>query len=183
MGSSPPWDSEGHHVQPGGLWGALNRPFPTNVWWQNMVNDADSGGMVNTVNPYIVKVKDDGLHVCLPTLTVQPNYVLSGFLDNLVMAAQEGLGGHEATKYDDLSVTMSWQSGAEAPIVRGMQYATMFYTGLTPLIKFGHAILSFDGNGRRFEVSLNNEQTWVIYASTDIRWVQMILVNILYIYV
>ena len=34
-----------------------SRPFPTNVWWQNLVNDDGNGEMVNTVNPYIVKVK------------------------------------------------------------------------------------------------------------------------------
>ena len=67
-------------MQPGGLWGALNRPFPTNVWWQNMVNDADSGGMVNTVNPYIVKTKVDGLHVCLPTRQTHENYVAAAYL-------------------------------------------------------------------------------------------------------
>ena len=169
VSSSPPWDSEGHHIQPGGLWGDLARPYPTNVWWQNMVNDADNGGMINTVNPYIVKVKEDGLHVCLPSLTVMDTYVLSGFLDNLIMTAQEGLGGHVATKYDDLSVTMSWEGGAEAPIVRGMPYATVFYTGLTPVMRFGHAILSVEGSGQRYEVTLNNQQTWVIYASSDIR--------------
>ena len=169
VSSSPPWDSEGHHIMPGGLWGDLARPYPTNVWWQNMVNDADNGGMINTVNPYIVKVKEDGLHVCLPTLTVTDTFVLSGFLDNLIMTAQEGLGGHVATKYDDLSVTMSWDGGAEAPIVRGMPYATVIYSGLTPVMRFGHAILSFEGSGQRYEVTLNNQQTWVIYASSDIR--------------
>ena len=169
MSSSPPWDSEGHHIKPGGLWGDMVRPFPTNVWWQNMVNDADNGGLINTVNPYIVKVKEDGLHVCLPTLTVTPSFVLTGFLDNLIMTCQEGLGSHVATKYDDLSVTMTWDNGAEAPIVRGMPYATLLYTELTPIMRFGHAITSFEGSGKRYMVTLNNEQTWVIYASTDIR--------------
>ena len=169
VSSNPPWDSQAHRVQPGGLWGDLARPYPTNVWWQNMVNDAENGGLINTVNPYIVKVKEDGLHVCLPTLTVTPTFVLNGFLDNLIMTSQEGLGSRVATKYDDLSVTMTWDNGAEAPIVRGMPYATVFYTNLTPIMRFGHAILSFEGSGKRYQVTLNNEQTWVIYASSDIR--------------
>ena len=161
---------------PGDLWGNLEGPFPTNVWWQNMVNDADNGAngaLVNVVNPYIVKAEEDGLHVCLPSLTVQPTYVLSGFLDNLIMKAQEGLGiGRPvAQRYDELSVTMIWDNGFVAPIVRGMPYVTVMYSGLTPVMSFGHAILSFDGSGKRYEVTLNNEQTWVIYASDDIRWI------------
>ena len=135
-----------------------------------MVNDADNGGLINTVNPYIIKVKEDGLHVCLPTLTVTPSFVLNGFLDNLIMTSQEGLGSHVATKYDDLSVTMTWNNGAEAPIVRGMPYATLFYNDLTPIMRFGHAILfASHTSDQRHQVILNNEQTWVIYASSDIR--------------
>ena len=64
--SSPPWDSESHNIRPGVLWGSNSRPFPTNVWWQNMVNNEGDG--VNTVNPYIVKLSTDGLHVCLPAM-------------------------------------------------------------------------------------------------------------------
>ena len=66
VGSDPPWDSEGHPQKPGTLWGGNTRPYPTNVWWQNMVSDP--GDMVNTVNPYQVKINTDGLHVCLPAM-------------------------------------------------------------------------------------------------------------------
>ena len=75
-----------------------------------------------------------------------------------------------ATKYDDLSITMTWNNGAEAPIVRGMPYATVIYTNLTPIMRFGHAILSAtQTSGKRYQVILNNDQTWIIYASSDIR--------------
>ena len=63
-----------------------------------MVNDADNGGMINTVNPYIVKVKEDGLHVCLPTLSVTLSLILTGFLDNLIMTSQEVLGSRVVIK-------------------------------------------------------------------------------------
>merc|ERR1711923_408566 len=65
---------------------------------------------------------------------------------------------------------MSWGQSFEAPVVRGMPYATVIYTGMTPVMKFGHAILSFDGSGTRYEVTLNNEQKWIIYASSEIRY-------------
>ena len=64
--SNPPWDFEGHNIKPGALWGTNSRPFPTNVWWQNLVNNEGDG--VNAVNPYIVKAMSDGLHVCLPAM-------------------------------------------------------------------------------------------------------------------
>ena len=62
--SDPPWQHESHHHRPGELFGDNVRPFPTNVWWENMVNDP--GDELSNVNPYLVKTKDDGLHVCLP---------------------------------------------------------------------------------------------------------------------
>ena len=86
------------------------------------------------------------------------------------MSAQEDLGGHVVTNFDDLSVTVTWANGFEAPIVRGMPYATIMYDGLTPVLKFGHAILGNEGSGNRYEITLNNEQKWIIYASSDIRY-------------
>ena len=99
---------------------------------------------------------------------VQPNYVLAGYLDNVVLSASEGLGSHEVTEYDELSVTVRWSAGFEAPVVRGMPYVTIFYENLTPVIKFGHAVLSVTGSGSRYEVTLNNQQRWIIYSSSDL---------------
>ena len=97
---------------------------------------------------------------------VQPNYVLAGYLDNVVMSASEGLGSHQVTTYDELSVTVRWSAGFEAPLVRGMPYATIFYENLTPVIKFGHAVLSVTGSGSRYEVTLNNQQKWLTTLSS-----------------
>ena len=70
VSSDPPWDSASHHRTPSDLWGSdiSRRPYPTNVWWQNMVND--QGDLINVVNPYIVKTMADGLHVCLPAKVI-----------------------------------------------------------------------------------------------------------------
>ena len=99
---------------------------------------------------------------------VQPNYVLSGYLDNIVLSASEGLGSHHVRDYDELSVTVRWSAGLEAPVVRGMPYATVLYENLTPAIKFGHAVLSVTGSGSRHEVTLNNQQKWILYSSSEI---------------
>ena len=91
--------------------------------------------------------------MCLPTLPVTPSFLLTGFLDNLIKTSQAGLGSRVVTKYDDLSVTMTWDNGAEAPIVRGMPYATLLYTELTPIMRFGHAITSFEASGKRYKLT------------------------------
>jgi endo-1,3(4)-beta-glucanase len=55
-----------------------------------------------------------------------------------------------------------------------MPYATMLYAGATPRLTTQHAIVSVNGTsaasytGRRFELALNNGQTWIVYASQDI---------------
>ena len=53
--SAPPWDSAEHHILPYQLWGNIQRPLPTNVWWQNMVQEAENGEMISVPDPYIVK--------------------------------------------------------------------------------------------------------------------------------
>merc|ERR1719153_2009029 len=166
--SNPPWNGAGHPISPSGLYGT-GLPFPTNVWWQNMV--LENGDLINAVNPYIVKTQADGLHVCLPTKFSDVNYVAVAFTDNVVMAAQENIGNHQVTKYDELSVTVTWSGGRfETPIVRGMPYATVIYDNLTPSLRFGGAVLSPSGqvSGEKIEVTLNNEQHWIIYASSSI---------------
>ena len=64
--SNPPWNYADHPISPS-AWYASGVPFPTNVWWQNMV--LEDGDLINAVNPYIVKTLSDGLHVCLPTIS------------------------------------------------------------------------------------------------------------------
>ena len=76
--TSPPWDHVDHpQITPSEFFGQENTPFPTNVWWQNMVlNDGDQ---VAAVLPYLIKAKNTGLHVCLPgkvkehTIHIQPH--------------------------------------------------------------------------------------------------------------
>ena len=128
----PTWQKMTHHQAPTSLYGATGFPFPTNVWWQNMVlNDGD---LVNAVNPYLVKTMSDGLHVCLPDFFGGDTFYGMGFADNLIMTTTEGPGSHALVSYDELSVTVGW-SAMEAPIVRGMPYVTMFYSQATPSLR------------------------------------------------
>ena len=130
--STPPWDVVSHHQAPTALFGTTASPFPTNVWWQNMV--LDDGELASVVNPYIVKTKYDGLHVCLPYLMGAERWYAMGCSDWLVMSSLEVEGTHAVAAHDELSVTVAW-SGMEAPIVRGMPYATVFYNNTRPTLR------------------------------------------------
>ena len=93
------------------------------------------GDLPNAVNPYVVKTMNDGLHVCLPDFLGGNNsFYAMAFVDNLIMSAAEEIGGHSIKSYDELSVTVGW-NGLEAPVVRGMPYATMKYDGKTPSLR------------------------------------------------
>ena len=133
VSTPPPWESRSHDQSPSGLYGSTGHPFPTNIWWQNMV--LDKGDLVNAVNPYIVKTLNDGLHVCLPYFLGANNFFYAmSFVDNLIMSAAEDVGAHSVNSYDELSVTIVW-NGLEAPVVRGMPYATMKYNEKTPSLR------------------------------------------------
>ena len=132
----PPWQARDHGQVPTELWGTTGFPFPTNVWWQNSVLDKGDG--VDVVNPYIVKTMSDGLHVCLPEFWGGDFHAFGmDFIENLIMSTQEDPGSHTVTAYDELSVTVGWGGNRMvAPIVRGMPYATVKYTGLTPSLRY-----------------------------------------------
>ena len=102
-------------------------------------------------------------------------YVLTTFVDNWNIRAVEDLGSRKITKGDLFSVNMAWNAGMEAPIVQGMPYTTLNYDGLTPVMSTIHAIMSVNGvsdgspvTDTRFEVELNNGQTWMVYTSPEI---------------
>ncbi len=56
--------------------------------------------------PYQMSGRTDGLHICFPEKTVQPNYIITAFLDNVILGASSGLSRHQVVSFDDLSVTL-----------------------------------------------------------------------------
>ena len=114
-----------------------------------------------------------GLHVCLPKRVPEPDYIYLAYADDLIMSAVdsegapvEDLGPRKLDKYDDMSATMSWAGGLKTAIVRGMPYATVWYEDIIPRLTFGSPILSMVvvEEGHKFQVLLENGQTWLIYA-------------------
>jgi endo-1,3(4)-beta-glucanase len=174
--ASPTFASAAHPLAPTERWGSLTGPYPTNAAWMDFV----LGSGVNPVNvfPYEVKALANGMEVCLPAKDVKPTFVLSVFNHDLSFETVEALKDRAVVDHDLLSVTMRWQGAAAgsmtAPIVRGMPYATMVYEGLTPRIESAHAITSVNKGAPspitsdRFEITLNNGQTWVLYASSSL---------------
>ena len=53
-----------HPKPPSALWGTVEGPYPTNNWWGNVI--LDNGDQTINILPFLAKVLDDGLHICLP---------------------------------------------------------------------------------------------------------------------
>ncbi len=172
----PPFPLRTHQLQPTALWSDDARPLPTNAWWQNLV--LGSGNNPVNVLPYLVRLDGDGLRFCLPAKTVAPTFVFSTFLDNLNFGAVEPQAPRTITDHGPLHVRVDWGTGPgsmSATLVRGMTYVTAHYRGKTPRVGTQHAIVSIDGaplsgsvTGEKFEIGLNNGQTWAVYASSPI---------------
>ena len=158
-----------HSYAPTNNWGPnYKTPYPTNSWWQNLVLD---GNNPIVTFPYLVRV-DTQFTLCYPGRTTAQTYIFNTMIDNLSMGATQSLGQRVVTSHDDLSVTVQLSSGSNymsSPIVRGQTYHTVVYSGLTPKISTIHAILSVSSlSGTKFKLTLNNGQTWIIYASSSI---------------
>lgn len=174
--ATPTFSFQTHGLSPTGLWSDSNAPLPTNAWWQNLV--LGGGGLTVNTLPYQVQVQSSALTFCAPNKVVQQNFIFTSFTENMSFRAVEGVPGRQITDYGPLHVSLAWGSGSgsmHADLVRGQPYMTMHYQGLTPRIGTAHAITSVNGGsssaantGTRFEVVMNNGQTWIIYASSTI---------------
>jgi endo-1,3(4)-beta-glucanase len=174
--AAPSFAPIGSAQVPTARWASTGAPLPTNAWWENFALNEGTG--VANALPYIVKCSTDGFSGCMPGKTTGETFVISSFVSNWTLGANEALNAHKIVDYDPLSVTVEWTDGTgtlQAPVVRGMPYLTAVYNGLTPEVTTIHAILSINGTSPnatitddRFELVLNNGQTWVLYASETI---------------
>lgn len=176
---APPFTTTTSSQLPSSLWADTNQPLPTNVWWQNFVLNQGTG--VANALPYIVRCSTDGLSGSMPGITTTEGFVISTFLPNWTIGAAQTMNSHTVVDWDPLSVTVEWEAAGNpawtirSPIVRGMPYLTAEFTGLTPQFTTIHAILSINGGSAnatytdtRFEMELNNGQTWVLYTSSPL---------------
>lgn len=167
-----------------------------------------------SVWPYLVRAQTDGLAFNKPFIRKYPdgrtirnehqiNYDATAtnwgwtsadspaiwrYLD-LSFKSTETITTRYLDRYDQLAATLRWNSGSsymEAPIVKGMPYVTMRYSGLTPQFSTDntdyHAITTINGStpsgtvsGTKFKLTINRPylgsnatETWIIYASSTI---------------
>lgn len=168
-----------------------------------------------TIWPYQVRVRTSGLDVNSPfirlysdnrtlknehNINYDPTATNWGWTSDqapaiwrnldLSLQSTETTSSQYIRTYDQLSATLRWSVDSshymEAPIVRGMAYATMRYTALTP--KFitdntdYHAITTVNGSapsgtvsGTKFKMTVSRPylgsgatETWILYASSSI---------------
>jgi endo-1,3(4)-beta-glucanase len=176
-GEKAGFDSAPHSLTPTGLWGQLRLPLPTNAWWENLA--LNKGESPVNIFPYMAAASGAGLRVCQPERVTEANFTFSVFADNWVMTASEAFTERSIVAYDDLSVTLGWKAGAGemvTPLVQGMPYVSARYKAVHPRLTTSHAISSLNGasgtsvTADHFEVQLNNQQTWRVYAQKPLTW-------------
>ena len=115
-----------------------------------------------------------GVHLCFPDKVVDQAFIFMAFVDNWIVGAKEGLGSRSLIDRNHFGATMSYESGLEIPLVRGMPYATFKFDGITPNLESVHSVLSVNGGmessvtGTKFNIELNNGHTWIMYTSSEI---------------
>jgi len=173
----PPFASRQGQQAPSPLWGTLPAPRPTNAAWQNLVLGAGQ----NRVDflPYQVKAVPEGLALGLGLPVNTANAVDVPDVKQLVFGSLQPFTSRALDAFDPLSVTMTWRASAgtmTAPLVFGMPYVTADYAGLRPFLLPGtFTFSSVNGatnpgaaTGTRFELTLSDGSTWLLYASAPI---------------
>ena len=170
-----------HPLAPTALWGSnLKGARPTNAFWMNLV--LDKGDQRISVLPYHVKALPAGLALAFPSIEATDTSVITPDAPQWMLGAVEAFSSHQVSAYDDLSVTVSWnasQGTMKAPLVYGMPYASVLFDSLTPALQPAPGVAILTANGSSTEgtvtaqsvtVTLNNGQTWKIYAPKTLAW-------------
>lgn len=159
----------------------------TNKFYTNPLLGQGNNPML--VHPYILLMNPStpfGVSVsCTESVILGPKiddtrvrYFINIVLQNIRVGATEFTGQNfEMIDIDHpgLSLTLKmYQNDSAAsitmPIVRGMAYITLEFNAATPLISTEHAIVSINNQtsgqatASRFEIVLNNNQTWILYT-------------------
>lgn len=149
----------------------------TNSIWENLM--IETGRQPVETLPYRVALTDAGLAVCLPVLdsTSFTTAVIAPSTAHITLASTAGALAPKVTATTDLGCTVTWSAGVAATLVRGMAYATVNYTGVTPTVTTIAAFNSVNGTavsgtgtftGTKFKLALNNGQTWIVYTSASV---------------
>ena len=162
-----------HSLKPHANFGGHAGPLPTDAFWENMV--VGNGDFLTNAFPYHIFLQADGVAISrAEMLTVSDKFVYESAPVQVVLGAAEAFSSHAVTSWDPLSVTVTYKAAGGSmavPVVYGMAYASGLYDGVTPKISLPVGLGSVNGmppgsaTGTRFELKLNNGQTWILYAS------------------
>jgi endo-1,3(4)-beta-glucanase len=163
------------------------QPLHTNKFYINSLLGQGTNPML--VQPYILLMNPSspyGISIsCTETLILGPQiddtrvkFFINSILKNIEVSATEfTTQNFQVIDVDNLGFSLTLQmsetnssASITMPIVRGMAYVTFEFNSATPHISTSHAIISINnqtsGNvsGKRFEIILNNNQTWILYT-------------------
>ncbi|XP_019429000.1 PREDICTED: endo-1,3(4)-beta-glucanase 1-like [Lupinus angustifolius] len=150
----------------------VSKPLPTNSFFQNFV--LKNGDQPEYIHPYLIKSSNSSLTLSYPSRSSNSAVISQVFNADITISSKESsIGKHIISSYSDLSVTLDLPySNLSFFLVRGSPFVTASVTQETSLsITTIHAIISLSSNDSltKHTLSLNNGQTWIIYASSPIK--------------
>jgi endo-1,3(4)-beta-glucanase len=163
------------------LWGTVSKPYPTGAFWTNLV--VENGDYPVTLGAYDVKTLPTGVQVSYSATrrSVSQMAIIDAFDVDLQVGSAEQYVSRAVQKFDNLSVTMQYQTanGGKymAYLVKGSVFVTVEFQGATPVISSAnmHIIsmvpqISAGGStaSQQYLVTLGNYQQWLLYSSSSI---------------
>ncbi|XP_050382808.1 endo-1,3(4)-beta-glucanase 1-like [Argentina anserina] len=151
----------------------LQTPLPTNSFFQNFV--LNNGDTPEYFHPYSFRFSDSSLTLSYPTRIATSASILQNFTADLTISAEQTQTQQQhqvVSSFSDLGVTLDIpSSNLRFFLVKGSPYLTCNVSVPTALsISTTHAIasLSSDTKQTKHTISLNNNQTWLLYSSSKI---------------
>ncbi|XP_027077205.1 glucan endo-1,3-beta-D-glucosidase-like [Coffea arabica] len=151
----------------------LSSPLPTNSFFQNFV--LKNGDQPEYIHPYLIKSAVSALTVCYPSQSHNSAFIYQIFNADLTISTLNNPNPnatHIISSFSDLSVTLDHpSSNLRFFLVRGSPFLTCNVMGNVALsISTIHAIIGFSSNASltKYTIKLNNNQTWLLYASSPI---------------
>lgn len=151
----------------------LSTPLPTNSFFQNFV--LKNGDQPEYIHPYLIKSAVSTLTLCYPPQSHNSAFVYQVFNPDLSISVLDNPNpnaNHIISSFSDISITLDHPSSKlRFFLVRGSPFLTCHVLGNVALsISTVHAILDMCPNASctKYTIKLNNNQTWLLYASSPI---------------
>ncbi|KFK25825.1 hypothetical protein AALP_AA8G166200 [Arabis alpina] len=153
----------------------LSSPLPTNSFFQNFT--LKNGDQAEYFHPYIIKPSISSLSISYPSLSHNSAFIYEPFNADITITGSDGPDPHSRkthliSSFNDLSITLDFpSSNLRFFLVRGSPFITFSVSNSPIKISTIHAVLSFSSSNTsntKYTIKLNNNQTWLIYASSPI---------------